>query len=289
MADSAHPVEDLHLRNLTKRFGDHAAVDDLTLTIPAGSFFALLGASGCGKTTTLRMVAGLEDPTEGSIHIGDRRHHLAARLRAPGQHGVPVVCAVPAPRHLRERGLRPAPARDQGREAAGRADARAGRAQRPGAPQADAAVGWAAAAGRRGPGAHQPAGRAPPRRAARCPRPQAATADADRAEADPDRGRHHVRARHARPGGGHDHGRHRGGHERGPDRADGPPRRHLRASPNGLRGELPRTVQPHPGLRGRTVGRRRAHLRLRRDLPRPGQPRPSRPAAARWWACVRRR
>ena len=72
MADSAHPVEDLHLRNLSKRFGDHAAVDDLTLTIPAGSFFALLGASGCGKTTTLRMVAGLEDPTEGSIHIGDR-------------------------------------------------------------------------------------------------------------------------------------------------------------------------------------------------------------------------
>lgn len=63
-------VEDLHLVNLTKRFGDMAAVDDLTLTIPAGSFFALLGASGCGKTTTLRMVAGLEDPTEGTIRIG---------------------------------------------------------------------------------------------------------------------------------------------------------------------------------------------------------------------------
>ncbi len=65
-------VEDLHLRNLTKKFGDMAAVDDLTLTIPAGSFFALLGASGCGKTTTLRMVAGLEDPTGGTIHIGDQ-------------------------------------------------------------------------------------------------------------------------------------------------------------------------------------------------------------------------
>jgi spermidine/putrescine transport system ATP-binding protein len=65
-------VEDLHLQNLTKRFGDHAAVDDLTLTIPAGSFFALLGASGCGKTTTLRMVAGLEDPTSGTITIGDK-------------------------------------------------------------------------------------------------------------------------------------------------------------------------------------------------------------------------
>ena len=69
---NARVVEDLHLVNLTKRFGDVAAVDDLTLTIPAGSFFALLGPSGCGKTTTLRMVAGLEDPSEGRILIGDR-------------------------------------------------------------------------------------------------------------------------------------------------------------------------------------------------------------------------
>ncbi|MDC1474177.1 MAG: ABC transporter ATP-binding protein [Candidatus Nanopelagicales bacterium] len=65
-------VEDLHLSNLTKMFGDVAAVDDLTLTIAAGSFFALLGASGCGKTTTLRMVAGLEDPTSGCIAIGEK-------------------------------------------------------------------------------------------------------------------------------------------------------------------------------------------------------------------------
>ncbi len=70
--DDSRGVEDLHLRNLTKKFGDMAAVDDLTLTIPAGSFFALLGASGCGKTTTLRMVAGLEDPTAGTIHIGEK-------------------------------------------------------------------------------------------------------------------------------------------------------------------------------------------------------------------------
>jgi spermidine/putrescine transport system ATP-binding protein len=72
VTDAARAVEDLHLQNLTKRFGDFVAVDDLTLTIPAGSFFALLGASGCGKTTTLRMVAGLEDPTEGSIRIGEK-------------------------------------------------------------------------------------------------------------------------------------------------------------------------------------------------------------------------
>ncbi len=65
-------VEDLHLVGLSKRFGAMAAVDDLSLTIPAGSFFALLGPSGCGKTTTLRMVAGLEDPTSGSIVVGER-------------------------------------------------------------------------------------------------------------------------------------------------------------------------------------------------------------------------
>jgi spermidine/putrescine transport system ATP-binding protein len=65
-------VEDLHLVRLTKRFGEHAAVDDISLTIPAGSFFALLGPSGCGKTTTLRMVAGLEIPTAGAIRIGNR-------------------------------------------------------------------------------------------------------------------------------------------------------------------------------------------------------------------------
>ena len=65
-------VEDLQLQGLTKQFGDTVAVDHLDLTIPAGSFFALLGASGCGKTTTLRMVAGLDDPTHGSIYIGSR-------------------------------------------------------------------------------------------------------------------------------------------------------------------------------------------------------------------------
>ncbi|MCZ3388383.1 MAG: ABC transporter ATP-binding protein [Actinomycetia bacterium] len=61
---------DLHIIDVTKRFASFKAVDDLTLTIPAGSFFALLGPSGCGKTTTLRMVAGLEEPSEGRIIIG---------------------------------------------------------------------------------------------------------------------------------------------------------------------------------------------------------------------------
>jgi len=62
---------DLRLTRLTKSYGDFTAVDDLSLTIPKGSFFALLGPSGCGKTTTLRMIAGLEEPTAGSIHLGE--------------------------------------------------------------------------------------------------------------------------------------------------------------------------------------------------------------------------
>src|SRR6476620_10261271 len=62
---------DLRLESVTKDFGNFLAVDDLSLTVPRGSFFALLGPSGCGKTTTLRMVAGLEQPTSGRILIGD--------------------------------------------------------------------------------------------------------------------------------------------------------------------------------------------------------------------------
>ena len=66
------PAGDLRLVDLTKRFGVFTAVDDLTLTIPQGSFFALLGASGCGKTTTLRMIAGLEQPTSGQVLLGEQ-------------------------------------------------------------------------------------------------------------------------------------------------------------------------------------------------------------------------
>ena len=61
---------DIHLERVTKRFADTTAVDDLTMSIPRGSFYALLGPSGCGKTTTLRMVGGFEDPTEGRVFLG---------------------------------------------------------------------------------------------------------------------------------------------------------------------------------------------------------------------------
>jgi spermidine/putrescine transport system ATP-binding protein len=58
---------DLRLERVSKKFGDFVAVDDLSLTVPQGSFFALLGPSGCGKTTTLRVTAGFESPSEGSV------------------------------------------------------------------------------------------------------------------------------------------------------------------------------------------------------------------------------
>ncbi|GAA2668362.1 ABC transporter ATP-binding protein [Streptomyces aculeolatus] len=59
------------LTGISKEFGDVTAVHPLDLTVPRGSFFALLGASGCGKTTTLRMIAGLEQPTTGTVRLGD--------------------------------------------------------------------------------------------------------------------------------------------------------------------------------------------------------------------------
>ncbi|MFJ8014746.1 ABC transporter ATP-binding protein [Streptomyces sp. NPDC096339] len=63
---------DVRLSEISKHYGAFTAVQPLDLTIPQGSFFALLGASGCGKTTTLRMIAGLEDPSTGTVHLGDR-------------------------------------------------------------------------------------------------------------------------------------------------------------------------------------------------------------------------
>jgi ABC-type spermidine/putrescine transport systems, ATPase components len=50
-------------RGVSKAFGSHTAVDDVTLEIREGEFFSMLGPSGCGKTTSLRMIAGFESPT----------------------------------------------------------------------------------------------------------------------------------------------------------------------------------------------------------------------------------
>ena len=58
--------------NVSKRFGDVVAVDDLNLDIRDAEFMVLVGPSGCGKTTSLRMIAGLEEITSGTLRIGER-------------------------------------------------------------------------------------------------------------------------------------------------------------------------------------------------------------------------
>lgn len=65
--DGAKPY--IAFENVTKRFGDFTAVDDLTLHVYEREFFSLLGPSGCGKTTLLRMLAGFEEPTDGEIYL----------------------------------------------------------------------------------------------------------------------------------------------------------------------------------------------------------------------------
>ena len=59
----------LEIKNVTRRFGEFVAVDDVSLSIDAGEFFTLLGPSGCGKTTLLRMIAGFDLPDGGSVFL----------------------------------------------------------------------------------------------------------------------------------------------------------------------------------------------------------------------------
>ena len=77
----------LRLEGLSKRFGDTLAVNDLTLHIPDREFLVLVGPTGCGKTTTLRLIAGLEQPDSGSIYID---HELVNEV-GPGRRGVQMI------------------------------------------------------------------------------------------------------------------------------------------------------------------------------------------------------
>ncbi len=61
----------LALDRITRRFGEHVAVNDISLKVPAGELLALIGASGSGKTTTLRIAAGYESPDSGRVLLDD--------------------------------------------------------------------------------------------------------------------------------------------------------------------------------------------------------------------------
>lgn len=75
------------LRSISKSFGGQKALDDVSLTVPHGSLVVLLGPTGVGKTTTLRLVAGLEHPDSGDILIGGR----SVRGLTPAQRDVAMV------------------------------------------------------------------------------------------------------------------------------------------------------------------------------------------------------
>jgi len=74
---------DLQVSGVSKRFGNFAAVRDLSFTVQRGSFFSILGPSGCGKTTLLRMIAGFSAPDSGDIVIGGRSMHGVGPNRRP--------------------------------------------------------------------------------------------------------------------------------------------------------------------------------------------------------------
>ena len=80
-------MAEVTLRGVTKRFGRTVAIHDMDLTVPDGGFFVLLGPTGAGKTTTLRLIAGLEAPDAGDITIGGR----SVRGETPAQRDVAMV------------------------------------------------------------------------------------------------------------------------------------------------------------------------------------------------------
>src|SRR5947209_758376 len=81
----------VELRGLTKRFGPHVAVDNVSLRIDHGQLVCLLGPSGCGKTTTLRLIAGFLEPSGGEIKVGDRLVSSVARTLPPEQRKMSMI------------------------------------------------------------------------------------------------------------------------------------------------------------------------------------------------------
>jgi ABC-2 type transport system ATP-binding protein len=98
----------VQVRGLTKTFGRTAAVQAVSFTAPAGKITGFLGPNGSGKTTTLRMILGLVQPTAGDALIGDvpyreltePRRHVGALLEATGFHpaGGPGTTCASSPR-----------------------------------------------------------------------------------------------------------------------------------------------------------------------------------------------
>ena len=81
----------VELRGLTKRYGDVAVVDDISLAIEHGHLVCLLGPSGCGKTTTLRLIAGFVEPSAGEIRVGDKLISSPAHSLPPERRNMSMI------------------------------------------------------------------------------------------------------------------------------------------------------------------------------------------------------
>ena len=253
------------VRNVTKRFGDFVALDDVSIEVASGSLTALLGPSGSGKSTLLRVIAGLEAPDAGDVFISGEE----ATATAPQKRGVGFVFQHYAPfKHMTVCDniafgltIRHRP----------KAEIRARVAELlelvqlagPRRPLPVAALGRAAAAHGARARARRRAGGAAARRAvrrARRARPQGA---ARVAAPPPRRDARDDDLRHARPGGGDGARRRRRRHERGPRRAGGAAARALRRARESVRDELRRAGEPARRRVG-APARHRDHARAER-------------------------
>ena len=117
----------IEIKNVAKHFGDFTALHSIDLTISDQEFMVLLGASGCGKTTLLRIIAGLETPSQGEVWIGGKPRRPPAAAPARDRHGFSELRRVPAPHRVREYRLRLAHGQDEQRRGrkAGQAHRRA--------------------------------------------------------------------------------------------------------------------------------------------------------------------
>ena len=209
------------LEKLGKRFDDEVAVDGVDLQIAAGEFFALLGPSGCGKTTTLRMIGGFERPTSGRVLIDGEDVSDIPPEKRPVNTVFQSYALFP---HLSVAdnvgfGLRFAKvSKEEAKRQVGEA-LELVRLTAPGPAPSQPALGRSAAAGGPGPGTRPAAPGAAPRRAARRARCEVAQGPSRRAHVVAADGRHHVRVRHPRPGGGALHEPPPGRHAQRPHRA----------------------------------------------------------------------
>ncbi|MFB6184168.1 MAG: ABC transporter ATP-binding protein [Haloarculaceae archaeon] len=90
-AETASGPPVLELDSVTRTFGDEAAVEDFSLSVPEGELLTLLGPSGCGKTTTLRLLAGLDRPDEGAIRVRDDVVAGGGRFVPPEERNVGLI------------------------------------------------------------------------------------------------------------------------------------------------------------------------------------------------------